>query len=85
MLLKKIIGIVIIVSNMIGVGFLLFLIGMTLRDKFIFRKSDRDVQHALKKKIEPKIINDDIILSEDDLLKDMSLSDLENIDLDDFE
>ena len=85
MLLKKIIGIVIIVSNMIGVGFLLFLIGMAIRDKFVYQKPDTDVQQARKKKIEPNIINDDIVLNEDDLLKDMNLSDLENIDLDDFE
>ena len=85
MLLKKIIGIVIIVSNMIGVGFLIFLIGLTIREKFVHKQPDPDVQQPGGKKIKPRIINDDIILSEDNLLKDMNLSDLENIDLDDFE
>lgn len=85
MLLKKIIGTIIIFLNIAGVGFLLYLLAMMLRDKFFPKKQIIAVQSTPVKKKEPKIINDDIVPDEDDLLKDMDLSDLDDLNLDDFE
>ncbi len=85
MLLKKIIGILIILLNIAGLGFLLYMVGMMLKDKFFPKKQIIAVQKPDIKKKEPKIVNDDIIPDEDDLLKDMDLSDLDNLNLDDFE
>ncbi|MCD4676389.1 MAG: hypothetical protein K8S18_10400 [Desulfobacula sp.] len=85
MLLKKIIGILIIVLNIAGFGFLLYMAGLMLKDKFFPKKQIIAVQKTPVKKKEPEIVNDDIIPDEDDLLKDMDLSDLDNLNLDDFE
>ncbi|MCK5837670.1 MAG: hypothetical protein KAH09_10420 [Desulfobacula sp.] len=85
MLLKKIIGITIILLNIAGFGFLLYSVGMILRDKFLFKKQIIKVQPVSRKKKEPEIMNDDIVPDEDDLLKDMNLSDLDNLKFDDFE
>ncbi|MCD4722480.1 MAG: hypothetical protein K8S13_21875 [Desulfobacula sp.] len=85
MLLKKIIGILIILLNIAGFGFLLYMAGLMLKDRFFPKKQIIAVQQAKIKKKEPKIVNDDIIPDEDDLLKDMDLSDLDDLNLDDFE
>jgi hypothetical protein len=85
MLLKKTIGITIILLNIAGFGFLLYSVGMILRDNFLFRKQTINVQPVSGKKKEPEIVNDDIIPDEDDLLKDMDLSDLDDLKFDDFE
>lgn len=84
MLLKKIIGILIILLNIAGLGFLLYLLGMTLKDKISPKKQIIVAQQSAVNEKEPEIINDDIIPEDDDLLKDMDLSDLDNLDLDDF-
>ncbi|MBU1340284.1 MAG: hypothetical protein KKE44_08420 [Proteobacteria bacterium] len=85
MLLKKIIGIFIILFNIAGIGFLLYLLSVMVKDKFFPKKQIIAFQETPVKKKEPKIANDDIIPDEDDLLKDMDLSDLDNLNLDDFE
>ena len=85
MLLKKIIGILIVVLNIAGLGFLLYMAGVMLHEKFFPKKQIIAVQPPPDKKKEPKIVNDDIVPDEDDLLKDMDLSDLDNLNLDDFE
>lgn len=85
MLLKKIIGTIIILLNIAGLGFLLYLAGLMLKEKFFPKKQIIAVQQTRIKKKNPKILNDNIIPDEDDLLKDMDLSDLDNLDLDDFE
>lgn len=89
MLLKKIIGIIIIFLNIAGFGFLLYMLGMVLKDRFLKKKKIISVQQVpvkpKKSKKKPAIINDDIIPDEDDLLKDMDLSDLENLDFKDFD
>ena len=85
MLLKKIIGILIIFLNIAGLGFLLYMAGLKLKDTFFPKKQIVAVQQAVGKKKKPKIVNDDIIPEDDDLLKDMDLSDLDDLNLDDFE
>ncbi|NOX33315.1 MAG: hypothetical protein GXP56_06200 [Deltaproteobacteria bacterium] len=85
MLQKKIIGILIILLNIAGIGFLLYMTGIMLKDKFFPKKQILAVQKPAVTKKEPKIINDDVVPDEDDLLKDMDLSDLDNLNLDDFE
>ena len=85
MLQKKIIGTIIILLNIAGFGFLLYLLGMMLKDKFFPPKKIIAVQQTPVKKKKPIIVNDDIIPDEEDLLKDMDLSDLDNLNLDDFE
>ncbi len=85
MLLKKIVGTLLIVLNVVGLGFVLYMAGLFLKDKFFPNKEIIVVQKNSNKKKKPKIMNDDILPDEDDLLKDMDLSDLDNLDLDDFE
>ena len=85
MLLKKIIGILIIVLNVGGIGFILFNVGMILKDRYFPEKNTGDEPARTSRDKEPAIKNDDIIPDEDDLLKDMDLSDLDNLDFDDFE
>ena len=84
MLLKKIIGIIIILLNIAGLGFLLYMIGLKLKEKLSPKKQIVVAQQNSVKKKEQKIITDDILSDEDDLLKEMDLSDLDNLDLDDF-
>ncbi len=85
MLLKKIVGTLIIILNIAGLGFVLYMVGLFLKDKFFPRKEIVVVQKNPNKKKKPKIVNDEILPDEDDLLKDMDLSDLDNLNLDDFE
>ncbi len=85
MLIKKIFGTLIIVLNIAGLGFVLYMVGLILKNKFFPQKEIVVVQKNPDKKKKPKIMNDDILPDEDDLLKDMDLSDLDNLNLDDFE
>nr|WP_319394017.1 hypothetical protein [uncultured Desulfobacter sp.] len=87
MLIKNIVGTLIILLNMTGLGYLFF-IGIA----GFFENHDKREQTSFKNVIEPKkhmdqpvVIDENIIPDEDDLLKDMDLSDLDNLDLDDFE
>ena len=82
---KQIIGVLIIILNIAGLGFVLYSVGVMLKDKFFPNKQIVAVQNKPARKKKPKIVNDDIIPDEDDLLKDMDLSDLDNLNLDDFE
>ncbi|MFH2058069.1 MAG: hypothetical protein ABIJ59_04120 [Pseudomonadota bacterium] len=86
MLLKKIIGILIIILNVGGIGFIIFSLGMMLKEKFsLEEKQAKEVNAVPAQKSDLDISNDDIIPDEDDLLKDMDLSDLDNLNFDDFE
>jgi hypothetical protein len=85
MLIKNIFGIIILLLNTAGLGYLFYLGTITLMEK-ISSNGTIDLGKAgkpLKKK--PQIHNDNIVPDEDDLLKDMDLSDLDNLNLDDFE
>ncbi len=84
-MLKKIIGSFIILFNIAGLGFVLYMVGLIVKDKFFSKKQIIAAQTRPTRKKEPRIMNDDIIPDEDDLLKDMDLSDLDNLNLDDFE
>jgi hypothetical protein len=89
MLLKKTMGILIILANTIGVGFLIYQAGMMLKERFFSEKPVVPVENTSGKNkksnhTEPTIKNDHIIPDEDDLLKDMDLSDLDDLDFDDF-
>ena len=83
MLSKNIFGILILLFNAVGLGYCIYLGALSL---FNIRSRKKNIPDALpEKKKRPIIINDDIIPDEDDLLKDMDLSDLDNLNLDDFE
>jgi hypothetical protein len=89
MLLKKTIGILIILSNTAGVGFLIYQAGAMLKERFFPEKQMVHVEempgeNTGRHNKQPKIKNDSIIPDEDDLLKDMDLSDLDDLDFDDF-
>ncbi len=84
MLLKKTMGIILLALNVGGLGYLVFLALMTLRDIYLSKKQLVSVQETPASQAKPTISNDDIISDEDDLLKNMDLSDLDNLDLDDF-
>lgn len=85
MLLRKIIGIIIIVLNVAGLGFILYMSGIMLKNYFFSKKQTITVKNRSTKKNRPDISNDDIIADEENLLKDMDLSDLDTLNLDDFE
>jgi len=85
MLLIKIIGTLIIVLNIAGLGFILCMLGIMLKDKFFAPKQIIATQKRKTKKKKPAITNDDIIARDDDLLKNMDLSDLDDLNLDDFD
>ncbi len=87
MLLKKILGILILTLNFAGIGYLLYLGSLFLWNSYFADEETETIDPTQEpvKKAKPKIANDDIILDEDDLLKDMDLSDLDDLDLDDFE
>jgi hypothetical protein len=85
MLLIKILGIIIIVLNVAGVGFMLCMTGIMLKNHFFSKRQTIAVKNRSTKKNRPDISNDDIIADEEDLLKDMDLSDLDTLNLDDFE
>ena len=83
MLAKNIFGIIILLLNAAGLGFILYLVFQSIINHF-FHHDSMEESPVPKKKL-PLIINDDILPDEDDLLKDMDLSDLDNLNLDDFE
>ncbi|MFH2093223.1 MAG: hypothetical protein ABIJ31_12750 [Pseudomonadota bacterium] len=85
MLLKKIIGTLIIILNIGGIGFIIFSLGMMLKEKFSLDEQDQSKKVVPAHKSDLDISNDDIIRDEDDLLKDMDLSDLDKLNFDDFE
>jgi hypothetical protein len=85
MLLKKIIGILIILLNLAGLGFLLYMAGLMLKERFFPKKQISSDQQAFTREKKVKVIEDDIIPDDDDLLKDMDLSDLDDLNLDDFD
>jgi len=86
-LIKNIVGAIIIFLNMAGLGYLFF-IGIAN----FFESQDTDEQkkfHNIAEtginKGQPIVIDEDIIPDEDDLLKDMDLSDLDGLNLYDFD
>ena len=84
MLAKNIFGILILLFNMAGLVFFLYLGTMAILEKISPKeKIQEDAAPIVKKP--PIILKDNIIPDEDDLLKDMDLSDLDNLNLDDFE
>lgn len=85
MLIKKILGILILILNAAGIGFLLFVGAQYLWKRYVSDEDFEDSAAAPSQKSKPDIANDDIIVDEDDLLKDMDLSDLDDLDLDDFD
>ena len=79
-------GAIIVLLNMAGLGYLFF-IGIT----GFFEDNDADEQEGLHnsaqtgtKEGQPAVINEEIAIDEDDLLKDMELSDLDDLNIDDF-
>lgn len=89
MLIKNIVGTIIILLNMAGLGYLFF-----IKVVEFFENHDNDTEAPEEfnyvpttgnHKGLPVVIDENIIPDEDDLLKDMDLSDLDNLDLDDFE
>lgn len=85
MLLRKIIGIIIIVLNVAGLGFILYMTGIMLKKHFFSKKQIIAVKNRSTKKNRSDTANDDILTDEEDLLKDMDLSDIDTLNLDDFE
>jgi len=86
-LIKNIVGAIIILLNMAGLGYLFF-IGIAE----YFENRDANEQENFNNLTktqnntgQPVVIDEDIIPDEDDLLKDMDLSDLDGLDLDDFD
>jgi hypothetical protein len=80
-------GAIIILLNMAGLGYLFFL---GISEFFADRDADEqegfnNVEKTGNNIGQPIVIDEEIIPDEDDLLKDMDLSDLDSIDLNDFD
>ncbi len=84
MLTKNIVGSLILLFNIIGLGYCLYLGTLAVLEK-ISPMEKVEEEEPLPVKKQPLIIKDSIVPDEDDLLKDMDLSDLDNLNLDDFE
>ena len=87
MLIKNIVGTCIILVNMAGLGYLFFL-GIAR----FFGHHDTDEQNGFNHVArtgsnagKPVVIDEDVIPDEEDLLKDMDLSDLDSLDLNELE
>lgn len=88
MLIKNIVGAIIIFLNMAGLGYLFFIGLSNFFTKYEADKQEEEFRNIAKTGInkgQPIVIDEDIIPDEDDLLKDMDLSDLDGLDLDDFD
>ncbi len=96
MLIKNIVGTILILLNMAGLGYLFFIGLATFFKDQDFKDQDKDEQKEFNTVAktgintghnarQPVVIDENSIPDEDDLLKDMDLSDLDNLDLDDFE
>jgi len=86
MLAKNFFGILILLFNMIGLGYLLYLGAQAVLEKISSsKKLEVETAPTMKKKSPTLVLKDSVIPDEDDLLKDMDLSDLDNLNLDDFE
>jgi hypothetical protein len=86
-MIKNIMGAIIILLNMAGLGYLFFL---GISEFFADRDADEqegfnNVEKTGNNIGQPIVIDEEIIPDEDDLLKDMDLSDLDSIDLNDFD
>jgi len=85
MLVKNIFGILILFFNMMGLVYFIYLAATKILDNFSSgKKVAANVPLPIKKK-KPLILKTSIIPDEDDLLKDMDLSDLDDLNLDDFD
>jgi hypothetical protein len=83
MLVKNIFGILILLFNSIGLGYLIYCGALAVLGKNASpKKTEPDIFPSEKKSA--LIVQEDIIGDEDDLLKDMDLSDLDDLNLDDF-
>lgn len=85
MLAKNILGTIILILNTAGLGFIFYLGLISLLNRFFPKEMEAAAEPEAKARHEEIIIDEDIIPDEDDLLKDMDLSDLDNLNLDDFE
>jgi len=85
MLVKNFLGIFILLFNIIGLGCLLYLGVLAVLEKISSpKKTKTEPTSTEKKKSPPLVLKNSIIPDEDDLLKDMDLSDLDSLNLDDF-
>lgn len=87
MLIKNIVGTIIILLNMAGLGYLFFL-GIAGFFGHHDTNEDDEFSTAATPAVntgKPVVIDEDIIPDEEDLLKDMDLSDLDSLDFNDPE
>lgn len=85
MLLKNIIGLSIIVLNIAGLAFILYMLVIKGKEKFFPVKQIPKASSQKKEPKKPAVVNDNLIDDDEDLLKDLDLDDLDDIDLDDFD
>jgi hypothetical protein len=85
MLAKNFFGILILLFNIIGLGYLIYLAALAgLKKMSSPKKTTVKTAATVEKPKSPLVLKDSIIPDEDDLLKDMDLSDLDTLNLDDF-
>ena len=82
---KEIIGIVILILNTAGLGFVVYMTALALVERFSPSPEPQGLTLDEKLKEKKPLVIDEDIPEEDDLLKDMDLSDLDDLNLDDFD
>jgi hypothetical protein len=82
---KNFFGIMILILNAAGLGYLIFIGFQSLVSYFLPKEDKQDLDIDTPPPKAPLIIDEDLIPNEDELLKDLDLSDLDNLNLDDFE
>lgn len=84
MITKNLLGALILLLNAGGLGFLFYLGSLALLERFFPKQAPSgDLPPSVKK--DPMHMDKDMLPDEEDLLKDLDLSDLDKLDLEDFE
>ncbi|WP_022668665.1 hypothetical protein [Desulfospira joergensenii] len=82
---KKIIGTILLILNTAGLGFVVYMTCMVLVERFSPTENSEELSLPEDPKGKKPLIIEEDIPEDDDLLKDMDLSDLDDLNLDDFD
>lgn len=85
MAVKKIVGILVFVLNTAGLGFVVYRICLALVERFSPSSEPLDLPVTDSRGEKKPLFIEEDIPEENDLLKDMDLSDLDDLNLDDFD
>lgn len=85
MAVKKIVGIILLALNTAGLGFMVYMTCLALVERFSPSEKSLELPETDQPKEKKPLVIEEDIPEDDDLLKDMDLSDLDDLNLDDFD